>query len=119
MNILKLQCFNKSSVTKMGEKFFLTIYAKPNSKKVGVTEINEECISISINAPPVEGKANTAIVEFLSDALGLSKSRVQLERGSKNKNKVVSIIDSDYTSAEQIINQLKKHLIYLFLFIFD
>lgn len=117
MNILKVQSFNKSSVTKIGEKFFLTIYAKPNSKKVGVSDINEECISINVNAPPVEGKANTAIVEFLSHALDISKSRVQLERGSKNKNKIVSIIESDYTSEEQIINQLKKHLIYLFLFI--
>ena len=111
MKLLKINNFSKSGITKVNEKFLLTIYAKPNSKKEGIYEINDELIIMCIKAPALEGKANAAIIEFLSESLDLSKSRIKLERGSKNKNKVVSIEDSGFKIQEDIINKLKQHMI--------
>ena len=63
----KIQRFSKSWITKSNDKYLLKIYAKPNSKKEGVIEITEDLIIISIKAPALEGKANTALIEFGSN----------------------------------------------------
>lgn len=111
MNLAKNQTMERSSITKSGDKFTLVIYAKPNSKKEGVADISDDCISISIRAPAVEGKANVAIIEFLSEALDISKSCVTLEKGSKNKNKIVSIEGSGFTNEEEIRKKLSENMI--------
>lgn len=50
-------------------------------------------LKVKIAAPPVEGKANAAIREFLAETLGLPKSAVVLERGSSSRLKMFSIPD--------------------------
>jgi uncharacterized protein (TIGR00251 family) len=44
-----------------------------------------------IAAPPREGKANAALIAFLADTLGVSRSRVSLVRGNASRHKVVEI----------------------------
>lgn len=44
-----------------------------------------------MNEPPVENRANIALVESLSDHFGIPKSRIRIVAGLKSKNKVVEI----------------------------
>jgi uncharacterized protein (TIGR00251 family) len=46
---------------------------------------------IRVTAPPVEGKANKALMEFLVDVLGIAKNRIRLLKGEKSRHKVISI----------------------------
>ena len=48
-------------------------------------------LHLRIAAPPVKGKANTALLVFLSDILGVSKSRLSIEKGATNRMKVIAI----------------------------
>ncbi len=48
------------------------------------------CVSL---APPVDGAANAACVAFMAKALGVSRSRVQIQAGHKGRNKVLYIAD--------------------------
>jgi uncharacterized protein (TIGR00251 family) len=50
-------------------------------------------LKVRIAAPPVEGKANAAVREFLAGTLGLPKSAVVLERGSSSRLKMFTIPD--------------------------
>ena len=50
-------------------------------------------LRVRIAAPPVDGKANTALRDFLAKSLELSKSKVVLEKGSSSRFKTFEIPD--------------------------
>jgi uncharacterized protein (TIGR00251 family) len=50
-----------------------------------------DALKVAITAPPVEGKANEAVVEFLAGVLGVAKSSVTIVTGETGRNKVVSV----------------------------
>lgn len=77
----------------------LHVEAKPNAKKNEYSIINENTIKIKIKAPPVDGKANEAIIEYLSEILKLPKSKIRLLKGNTSKYKQFQI------EAEKIILQ--------------
>lgn len=49
---------------------------------------------VRVKAPPVDGKANKALTQFLAKHFGVSKSQVSLEKGDTSRIKVVSLPDS-------------------------
>jgi uncharacterized protein (TIGR00251 family) len=63
----------------------------PRSAREGVAGYEEGVLRIRLNAPPVEGKANEALVRFLAKALGVSRGCVTLVAGEKGRNKIVRI----------------------------
>ncbi|BAT71286.1 conserved hypothetical protein [Thermosulfidibacter takaii ABI70S6] len=48
-------------------------------------------LKIWVTSPPVDGKANEAVVEYLSKILKVSKSRISLVSGEKSRDKNISI----------------------------
>lgn len=50
-------------------------------------------LRVKVAAPPVEGRANEALCAFLSEELGLAKSKVALEKGGTSRHKTLSLPD--------------------------
>ena len=67
-------------------------------------------MGIQISAPPKEGEANEELVSYLATLLGVKKSAVTLERGSKSRQKTVSIEASNLT-VEQVMDSLQKEIV--------
>ncbi len=65
----------------------ISIYVQPGARKSEIIGVHNERLKIKIKAPPVEGKANEEIVNFLADKLNLSKSSIVLLRGEKSREK--------------------------------
>ena len=63
----------------------------PRSSKEGVAGFEGGVLRIRLNAPPVEGKANEALVRFLAKAVGVPRSRITLVKGEKGRNKIVRV----------------------------
>ena len=82
----------------------LRIKVKPNSKTDDVIKEPDGSIKVRIKAPPVEGKANKYLVEFLAGYFGLSKSKVTLLKGETNQFKTLEIEADE----EAIKAQLEK-----------
>jgi uncharacterized protein len=74
-----------------GEDTILSCRVQPNSKKDLIGDIRDDQLVIHLCAPAVEGKANEALIKFLSRRLKVAKSRISLVQGEKNRKKVVSI----------------------------
>lgn len=77
-------------------KLFVSIVPNARSNEVVGWENDPRSgmvLKVRITAPPVEGKANAAVREFLAETLGLSKSAVVLERGSSSRLKLFTIPD--------------------------
>jgi uncharacterized protein (TIGR00251 family) len=69
----------------------ITIIAHPNSKKPRVEKDLFGTIHVYVNQPPLEGKANKAVIESLAEYFKTSKSKVILVRGEKSKQKVFNV----------------------------
>ena len=84
----------------------LTVRVTPRARRTEVAEILEDgTIRIRVTAPPVEGKANAALIGFLADALGIRRSRIEIVAGERGLDKIVSITD---LSAGEVQRRLQE-----------
>ena len=70
----------------------LAVRVQPGAKKTGITGIYGEGdsaqLKIAVHAPPLEGRANQALIAFLADYFSLSRSSVELISGEVSRSKV-------------------------------
>jgi uncharacterized protein (TIGR00251 family) len=69
----------------------LSVRLHPGARKNGVTGVHAEALKIALTAPPVDGKANEALIAFLADSLHLPRARVALVAGATSRAKMVRI----------------------------
>jgi uncharacterized protein (TIGR00251 family) len=82
----------------------LAIRVTPRASHNEIVEIlSDGTVKIRLTAPPVEGKANQALIEFLSDVLDIPTSRIEIVAGENGRDKLVSIMDMDAVSVQQKI----------------
>ncbi len=70
----------------------LKVRAKPKSKVEYVKELEKDLYEVAVKEPPEAGRANERIIELLAEHFGVSKSKVQLLRGSTSRLKVFEVI---------------------------
>lgn len=69
----------------------LRLHVTPRGSKNQIIGWREGVLCVKLTAPPVEGAANTAVVKFIADALGVRKSQVELVSGEKSREKTLRI----------------------------
>ena len=69
----------------------LTVHVQPGAKKTECAGLHGEALKIRLAAPPVEGKANEALLRFVADRLDLPRSAVTLKSGQTSRHKVVEV----------------------------
>jgi uncharacterized protein (TIGR00251 family) len=86
----------------------LAVRITPRASRDEISEIlSDGTVKIRLTAPPVEGKANTALVDFLADVMGIPASRIEIVAGKSGRDKLVSILDLD---AETVHQRILQHL---------
>ena len=70
----------------------LSVIVHPNSKKERVEKDLLGTLHVYVNAPPLEGKANSAVIEKLANYFKTKKGNVILISGKKSKIKIFEII---------------------------
>lgn len=66
---------------------FLNILVQPRASKNEIWGIQDNHLKIHLTAPPVEGAANKACADFLSDVLRINRSRITIVSGQKSRRK--------------------------------
>ena len=86
----------------------LAIRVTPRARRNEISEIlSDGTVKIRLTAPPVEGKANQALIDFLADVLEIPRARIEIVAGTTGKDKLVSILDLDAeTVHERILRKL-------------
>ncbi len=69
----------------------LNIRVQPKASRNALTVAPDGQIRVALTAPPVEGKANKALVAFLAERFGVPKRDIALIRGAASREKVVEI----------------------------
>ncbi|MCJ7743156.1 MAG: DUF167 domain-containing protein [Dehalococcoidales bacterium] len=83
----------------------IVVQVQPKAKQNQVLRYADGVWHLKIAAPPVEGKANQGLVNFLSEVLGISKASLTIEKGLTAKRKVIAVKGM---TQDQVISQLKK-----------
>lgn len=64
---------------------------QPRSSRAGVDGVHGSALRVRVNAPPVEGAANEAVMKVLAKALGVANSAVAIVSGARSRSKVVEV----------------------------
>ena len=87
-------------------QILLTLRIIPNSSKNEIIK-TEGMIKVKITAPPVDGKANKALVEFLSKTFKIPKTSFKIIKGETSKDKTLSVSVLDEEKLQNLRNFLK------------
>ena len=73
-------------MTLKNDKIIIEIRVVPNSSKNSISD-EVDFLKVKLTAPPVDNKANKALIEYLSKLLKTPKSSIELVSGMTSKNK--------------------------------
>lgn len=76
-----------------------SVRVQPRASRTGVEGLHGDALKVRVNAPPVDGAANEAVVEVLAEALGVPRRAVRIVAGDSSRTKVVEV---DGVSAEAV-----------------
>lgn len=77
-----------------GEVLTLTLHIQPGAKRSELAGLHGEALKIRLAAPPVEGRANEALLKFIAGLFDVPVRQVELKQGSQSRHKVVAISGS-------------------------
>jgi len=73
----------------------LPIHATPGAHSTEAAGAHGNALRVRLAAPPVDGKANAALIEWVAQAFGVPKARVELLRGASGRQKMLGVQFSD------------------------
>jgi uncharacterized protein (TIGR00251 family) len=80
------------------------VRVRPRAKKNAITGDAGDALKLALTAPPVDGKANEACIEFFAKLLNLPRSSVTIAAGQTSRNKVIRVTG---LSAEEVRQRLR------------
>jgi len=89
--------------TPAGATFAVKVH--PRARKNAITGATGDALKLAITAPPVEGKANQACIEFLAEFLNVPRASVAIVAGQSSRNKVIRVAGR---TAAQIEERLRS-----------
>lgn len=80
-----------------------TVKVQPRARRNAITGELDGALKLALTAPPVEGRANEACVEFLANLLRVPRSSVTIASGQNSRRKVIRVTGA---SAEEVRKRL-------------
>ncbi len=88
---------------KKGGAISLAVHIQPNSSRNQINGTHGDRLKIRITAPPVEGKANAAVIGFIAKLLNIPKSAVFIKSGKQSRDKKLLLSGISMDKARKII----------------
>ncbi|HTN94662.1 MAG TPA: DUF167 domain-containing protein [Gallionella sp.] len=77
-----------------GEVITLSLHVQPGAKFSEVAGLHGEALKIRLAAPPIEGRANDALLKFIAGLFAVPLRNTELEQGARSRHKVVTVTGS-------------------------
>ena len=72
----------------------LTLHVQPGAKQTAIAGLHGDALKIRLAAPPIEGRANEALLRFIADVFDVPLRSVVLKHGEQSRHKRVEVIGS-------------------------
>lgn len=69
----------------------IRVYAQPKASRTRIAGLHGEAVKVAVTSPPVDGKANAAILTYLAELFGVAKRDVVLVTGQSSRQKTFQI----------------------------
>jgi uncharacterized protein (TIGR00251 family) len=77
-----------------GDVIILALHVQPGAKRSETAGLHGNALKIRLAAPPIEGRANEALLRFIAELFGVPLRDVELLRGAQSRHKMVKVIGS-------------------------
>lgn len=95
------------STQQTGAGVTFAVKVHPRAKKNAVTGEVGDALKVSLTAPPVDGRANEACIEFFAKLLKLPRSSVTIASGESSRAKIIRVVG---LSAEETRKRIEKSM---------
>lgn len=89
-------------------RVLLRVYVQPRASRNGFTGVHGDAMKLAITTPPVDGKANTAVISFIASFLGLKKKDLKIKYGLQSRKKGILITNCSVEEIRQRMETLCK-----------
>ena len=80
----------------------------PRASRNEISGRHGDAVKIRLTAPPVEGAANRALVDFLAETLGIRKNQIEILSGRASRDKIVCVVG---LTPQEVEEQLGEYLV--------
>lgn len=77
------------------------VRVQPRARKNAITGVMGDAIKVALTAPPVEGRANQAVIEFFAELFQIPRASVTIASGEASRNKVIRVAGLGRVAVEQ------------------
>ena|SRR5437016_4461983 len=95
--------------TAKGVTFAVKVH--PRARKNAITGVVGDALKLALTAPPVEGKANQAVIEFFAEVFEIPRSSVTIASGETSRRKVICISGVVIENVRQRLEQIFDNLL--------
>jgi uncharacterized protein len=83
--------------------FTVDVLVQPRASRAKLGPRHDGRIKIAVTAPPVDGEANTAVIELVSRALGVPRGAVEVIAGAASRRKTLRVTGATAQQLEELI----------------
>ena len=80
--------------TRDNDTVIVNVYVQPGAKRTEIVGFYGDAPKIRLASPPIDGRANDALLNFVAQLFDVPRCQVVLVRGGKSRNKKVAITGS-------------------------
>lgn len=84
-----------------------SIKVQPRARKNAITGRVGDALKLSLTAPPVEGKANQAVIDFLAEFFDIPRSSITIANGATSRLKLIRIATANLQALQQRLLKLE------------
>ena len=88
-------------VTESGKGVTFAIKVHPRARRNAITGTVGDALKLALTAPPIEGRANQAVIEFFAELFEIPRSSVTIASGETSRNKTVRVAGLSRQEVEQ------------------
>jgi len=85
-----------------GEVITLTLHVQPGAKRSKIAGLHGDALKIRLAAPPIEGRANEALLKFVAGLFDVPLRQVELKQGGHSRHKVI-LVQGSRVAPESIL----------------
>ena len=86
-----------------GDDIIIRLHIQPRGSKDEITGIHGDALKIRVTSPPVDGAANSHIIELISKKLHIARSRIELVQGDRSRHKTIRVSGIKLQEAETLL----------------
>lgn len=84
----------------------LDVHLQPKASRDAVCGLHGDALKVAIQAPPVEGKANAYLIQYLAEVFGVAKRDVLLHSGHSSRRKRIKIKGKSFSELVLVVESL-------------